>query len=60
MVGTSVSPNRPRGLKAAMARDNMAFGISKDRVGEPERFDGCLNLIDLAFRMGTGIARIGN
>jgi hypothetical protein len=32
-------PHRARGLKPAMARDDMAFGISKDWIGKPERFD---------------------
>jgi hypothetical protein len=26
-------------LKPAMSRDDMALGISKDRIGEAERFD---------------------
>ena len=43
-----------------MARDDMAVGISKDRIGEPERFDRCFELTDLAFGMGTSVARIGN
>jgi hypothetical protein len=38
----------------------MAVGISEDRVGEPERFDRRLELISLAFRMGPGVARIGD
>jgi hypothetical protein len=38
----------------------MALGINKDWIGEPERFDRCLDLIDLALRMGTGVAWIGN
>ena len=36
----------------------MALGISKDWIGEAERFDGRADLIDLALRMGTGVARI--
>ena len=43
-----------------MARDNMAFGIGKNGIGEAERFDRCFELIDLALRMGAGIARIRN
>ena len=43
-----------------MASDNMAFGISKNGIGEAERCDRCFELIDLALRMGAGIARIGN
>jgi hypothetical protein len=38
----------------------MALWISKDRIGEAERFNGRPDLIDLAFRMGTCIARIRN
>jgi hypothetical protein len=60
MVWNLSKPHRPGGLKSAMARDNMPFGISKDRIGEAERFNGRADLIDLALRMGTGIARIGN
>ena len=43
-----------------MARDNMAIGISKDWVGETERFDRRFDLIDLALRMGAGVTWIGN
>jgi hypothetical protein len=43
-----------------MARDNMAVGISKDWIGKTERFDGGFDLIDLALRVGAGVARIGN
>jgi len=43
-----------------MARDDMALGISEYRIGEAERFNGRADLIDLALRMGTGIARIRN
>jgi hypothetical protein len=43
-----------------MSRDDAALRISKDRIGEAERVDGCPNLLDLALRMGTGIARIRN
>ena len=43
-----------------MSRDDMALGISQNRIGEAERFDGRADLIDLALRMGTGIARIRN
>jgi hypothetical protein len=43
-----------------MACDNMAFGISKNGIGEAERYDRCFELIDLALRMGAGVARIGN
>ena len=32
-------PQRPRGLKPAMASDNMAFGISKNGISEAERLD---------------------
>jgi hypothetical protein len=53
-------PHDPGGLKPAMSRDDAALRISKDRIGEAERVDGCPNLLDLALRMGTGIARIRN
>src|SRR6516225_6108315 len=53
-------PHRPGSLKPAMARDDMALGISEYRIGEAERFNGRADLIDLALRMGTGIARIRN
>jgi hypothetical protein len=43
-----------------MTCDDAALRISKDRIGEAERFDRRPDLIDLALRMGTGIARIGN
>ena len=43
-----------------MTRDDMAFGISENWIGKPERFDGCPYLIDLALGMGARIARIGN
>jgi hypothetical protein len=58
MIGKK--PHRPGGLNSAMARDDMAVGISKDWIGEAKRFDGCSDLIDLALRMGAGVARIGN
>jgi len=38
----------------------MALGISKDWIGEAERFNGRADLFDLTLRMGTGIARIRN
>src|SRR5258706_14686670 len=53
-------PYRPRGLKPAMTRDDMAFGISENWIGKAERFDRCADLIDLALGMGACIARIGN
>src|SRR6516165_8119282 len=53
-------PHRPGSLKPAMSRDDMALGISQNRIGEAERFDGRADLIDLALRTGTGIARIRN
>src|SRR5262249_38940918 len=43
-----------------MARDDMAFRISKNRIGKAERLDGRAYLIDLALGMSTRIARIGN
>ena len=42
-----------------MTRDNMALGISENRIGKAERFDGCADLIDLALGMGARVARIG-
>src|SRR6516164_4461990 len=33
-------PHRPGGLKPAMARDDMALGVSQYRIGEAERFNG--------------------
>ena len=53
-------PHRPGGQKPAMTRDDVALRISKDRIGEAERFDRCFDLIDLALGMGAGIARIRN
>ena len=38
----------------------VAAGIGKDRIGEPELSDRCFDLIDLALRIGTGVAWIGN
>jgi hypothetical protein len=46
----------PGSLKPAMTRDDMAFGISKNWVGEAECFDGYPHLIDLSLRMGARIA----
>jgi hypothetical protein len=43
-----------------MPGDDMPLGISQNRIGEAERFDGRPDLLDLALRMGTGIARIRN
>src|ERR1700747_3571197 len=51
-------PHRSRCLKPAMTCDDKALGISKDGIGEAERFDGRADLIDLALRMGTGVARL--
>src|SRR5258708_15804322 len=51
---------RPGGLKSAVTRDDMAFGIGENRVGKAECFDRCADLIDLALGMGARIARIGN
>jgi hypothetical protein len=31
--------HHPGGLKPAMTRDNMAFGISENWIGKAERFD---------------------
>ena len=52
-------PQRPGGLEPAVPRNNMPFWIRKDRICEAERIDRRFDLIDLAFRMGAGIPRIG-
>ena len=43
--------HRPGGLKPAVTRDDIAFGIGEDGIGKAERFDGCADLIDLALGM---------
>ncbi len=42
-----------------MACDEIALGVGKDWVGEPERADRSCDLFNLAFRMSAGIARVG-
>src|SRR5271170_4153019 len=37
--GNLGKPHRTRGLKPAMTRDNMVFGINENGIGESERFD---------------------
>jgi len=43
-----------------VARDDVAFGVNEYRIGEAEFLDGRPKLVDLALRMGAGIARIRN
>jgi hypothetical protein len=43
-----------------MACDDMALGISQNRIGEAECFDRLFELLDLPLRMGSGVARVGN
>jgi len=47
-------------LKPAVARDDMAFGISENGIRKAERLDRFPYLIDLTLGMRAGIARIGN
>src|SRR5262249_10572155 len=43
-----------------MALDDMAFGISNNRIGEVEHMGGRAYLVDLALGMSTSIAGKGN
>ena len=56
----SAKAHRPGGLKPAVTRDDMTFGIGENWIGKAECFDRCADLIDLALGMSARITRIGN
>ena len=53
-------PQRLRRQQPAVAGDDRALGIDQDRVGEAELPDRGGDLLDLALRMGAGVAGIGD
>ena len=60
MTGSSARPIARAGLKSAVTRDDMAFGIGENWIGKAECIDRCADLIDLALGMSARITRIGN